>query len=219
MIKRSLFAFLIIIFLSTYKTNNFKNFFSIFDIKEIRVTNNQIVNESEILKDLFFLYERNILFLNSSKIKRTFDKIEIIDSFEISKIYPNIIEIKIFEKKPVAIIQFKKKKFYFTEQSDMINFFKHDQYNNLPIVFGKKENFEIFYNQLKSINFPIHLINKFYLFDSNRWDILIGKNTTVKLPVENFSKSLKNFMEIKDKSNFNKYNIFDYRINDQLILK
>ena len=109
MIKRSLFAFLIIIFLSTYKTNNFKNFFSIFDIKEIRVTNNQIVNESEILKDLFFLYERNILFLNSSKIKRTFDKIEIIDSFEISKIYPNIIEIKIFEKKPVAIIQFKKK--------------------------------------------------------------------------------------------------------------
>ncbi len=219
MIKRSFLAFLIIIFLSTYNSSNYKNFYSIFYIKEIRIKNNDIVNESKILKDLFFLYGSNILFLNSSQIKRTFDKIEIIDSFEISKIYPNIIEIKIFEKKPVAIIQYKKKKFYFTEQSDLINYFNHNQYNNLPIVFGKKENFEIFYEKLKSINFPIHLINKFYLFESNRWDILIEKDTTIKLPVENFSESLKNFMEIKDKSNFNKYDIFDYRINGQLILK
>ena len=143
MIKRSLFAFLIIIFLSTYKTNNFKNFFSIFDIKEIRVTNNQIVNESEILKDLFFLYERNILFLNSSKIKRTFDKIEIVDSFEISKIYPNIIEIKIFEKKPVAIIQFKKK-FYFTEQSDMINFLNILNTITYQLYLGKKKILKFF---------------------------------------------------------------------------
>ena len=45
------------------------------------------------------------------------------------------------------------------------------------------------------------------------------KDTTIKLPVEKSVKSLKTFMEIKDKSNFNKYDIFDYRINDQLILK
>ena len=41
----------------------------------------------------------------------------------------------------------------------------------------------------------------------------------LKLPKKNYTKSLKNFMSIKDKSNFEKYKIFDYRLNNQLVLK
>ena len=41
----------------------------------------------------------------------------------------------------------------------------------------------------------------------------------LKLPEKNYKKSLTNFMSIKDKTNFEKYKIFDYRLNNQLILK
>ena len=41
----------------------------------------------------------------------------------------------------------------------------------------------------------------------------------LKLPEKNFIESLTNFMNIKDKSNFKKYKIFDYRLNNQLVLK
>ena len=41
----------------------------------------------------------------------------------------------------------------------------------------------------------------------------------IKLPSKNYNKSLKNFLNLVDKSAFKKYKVFDYRIKDQLILK
>ena len=67
------------------------------------------------------------------------------DSFEIKKIYPNKIIIKIFEKKPVAILQNKRKKYYFTDKGEVIKFLELKKYNDLPIVFGDKVSFSIFY--------------------------------------------------------------------------
>ena len=40
----------------------------------------------------------------------------------------------------------------------------------------------------------------------------------IKLPINDYLFSLKNFMLSKSKSNFDNYKIFDYRIKDQLIL-
>ena len=41
----------------------------------------------------------------------------------------------------------------------------------------------------------------------------------IKLPPENYMKSLKNYLVLRNKQNFKKYTVFDYRINNQLILK
>ena len=81
------------------------------------------------------------------------------------------------------------------------------------------KNFSIIYENLKEINFPLDNIQKFYLFETKRWDLLTQDNQLIKLPTNNYVKSLKNFMDLKDQDNFTKYKIFDYRINDQLILK
>ena len=63
------------------------------------------------------------------------------------------------------------------------------------------------------------LKNKFYLYESNRWDIETHNNQLVKLPIKNYMKSLENFIDLSEKNNFAKYKVFDYRIRDQLILK
>ena len=41
---------------------------------------------------------------------------------------------------------------------------------------------------------------------------------TIKLPVENYTLSLKNYC-YKKENNFKNYKVFDYRIANQLILK
>ena len=41
----------------------------------------------------------------------------------------------------------------------------------------------------------------------------------IKLPPKNYTKSLENFMNLRSNNNFDKYKVFDYRINNQLILK
>ena len=79
-------------------------------------------------------------------------------------------------------------------------------------------NFLNIYSTLIKINFPISKIKSFYYFDVGRWDILLENNVIIKLPVKNFDISLKNFLDLGKKIDFEKYSIFDYRIKNQLIL-
>ena len=41
----------------------------------------------------------------------------------------------------------------------------------------------------------------------------------IKLPIKDYTKSLKNYLELVNKNDFKKYEVFDYRIQNQLILK
>ena len=68
-----------------------------------------------------------------------------IESFEIKKKYPDTIKIKIFEKKPIAILFNKKKKFYLSEKIDLIEYNNFENFQDLPYVFGNQEKFKIFY--------------------------------------------------------------------------
>ena len=217
--KRLIISLVLILFLSTYSIQNDFKFSKKINIQELIIENNFHVKENKIKQKLSFLYDTNLLFLNKKDLEKKLNEIDLVESFRIDKIYPNKIKIKIFEKKPVAILIYKGKKTYFTNNGDQINFFESKKYEKLPLIFGSKENFKIFYENLKKINFPIHEIEKFYFFKAKRWDIITKNNQTIKLPINNYDQSLKNFVKMKDLDNFKKYKTFDYRINNQLILK
>lgn len=215
--KRFFIALTLILFLTTYKLRNEINLN--LGVKKIIIENNNILSKKQVKEDLFFLYEKNLFFLNKNLIRKKLDKNSFIESFKIKKIYPNTLKIQVFEKEPVFILQNKKKKFYFTKKNLLINYTKIKRFEDLPVVFAEKENFEKFYSELKEIKFPIKIVKAFYFFESKRWDLLTINNKTIKLPIKDYDVSLKNFINIQKKESFKKYTIFDYRITDQLILK
>ena len=216
--KRLIIALLLLVLLSTYKPQNFILSNGL-NIEEIKIENNFILNETDIKKELNFLYQKNLIFLRNSEIANILKQIDFIKSFEIKKIYPKKIIIKIYEKKPIAILQYKKDKFYVSESINLINFIVLENYKNLPIVFGKKKNFKELYINLKKIDFPLDLIKKYYFYESNRWDLEIYQKKIIKLPTKNYIQSLEKFINFKMENNLDKYKIFDYRLNNQLILK
>ena len=120
----------------------------------------------------------------------------------------------VLDYKNVALL-----KKYITDNNQLISYFYSNKFEYLPLVFGDRDNFKIFYNNLKKINFPINDIKELYLFESRRWDLVTKRNQLVKLPINDYLKSLKNFLQLKDQENFRKYQTFDYRISEQLILK
>ena len=217
--KRILIAFGLILALSTFVFKFNINNFSILKIREINVENNSFLTENQVKKDLSFLYEKNIFFLNKEEIRNEISQNSFIKSLEIKKIFPNKIQVKVYEKKPIAIIQNKKKKYYFTDNNDLINFTNSIIIKDIPIVFGDGKSFKDFYNEVNQINFPLKSVKAFYLFETKRWDLITKNNQTIRLPQKNFNKSLQNFLLLSKKSNFEKYTIFDYRIKEQLILK
>ncbi len=217
--KRFLFALVLLLLLSTYNVQKKINLNSRLNIETIYVENNKFTDETILKKKLSFLYETNLFLLNEKDIKIKLKEIDMIESFEVKKIFPNKIKIKIYENIPIAIIQNKVERKFYTTNDKAINFIELKEFSNLPIVYGDHKSFKKFYKVLKKINYPLNEIKKFYLFESNRWDIVTKENQTIKLPIKNYETSLQNFINLKDQINFSKYKTFDYRINDQIILK
>ena len=112
-----------------------------------------------------------------------------------------------------------KRKFYLSEKIELIEFNNDLNYENLPYVFGSHKEFKIFYYNLKKIDFPLDTIKKYTLFQLNRWDIETINKKIIKLPHSNYLKSLNNYLDLSKNKNFKKYKVFDYRIENQLILK
>ena len=218
MSKRIIFALILFILLTTV-TFEPKIISSKFDVKKIIIENNSLLKEKDIKILLSPIYKKNLIFLKNTDIQKALERNNFIESFYVKKKYPSTLKIKIFEYKPIAILIDKKKKFYINNKINEIKFKNFKDYENLPYVFGNREEFKIFYKNLEKINFPFNQIKKYTFYGSNRWNLETKNNRIIKLPSENYIESLENFLSIYSKSDFKKFKVFDYRINNQLILK
>tara|TARA_B100001175_G_C19272664_1_gene524961 strand:+ start:32 stop:691 length:660 start_codon:yes stop_codon:yes gene_type:complete len=217
--KKTIFGlFVLLIILTSYNPKFDLKINSNLNIKKIVIENNSIVSDQTIKEKLSFLYNENLFNLNSYKIKKRLSEESFIKSFSIKKIYPNTVKFLIIERKPIAILIDKKKKFYISNKGNLMEFFNIERYKDLPTVFGNSKDFNSLYSDLQNINFPIRMIKSFYYFETGRWDLILNNEKTIKLPVNNYLFSLKNFVNSMNNTQFEKYKIFDYRIKDQLIL-
>ena len=209
----------LIIVLTTFNPNQFNNGLNFFKINEIEIQNLKILDKKK-MANLFYdkLFGSSLLIFDEKKIDKIIDDNKLIEFIEFKKIYPSKLKIKIYEKEVIAIVNNNKSKFYLTTNGEEIKFIEISALKELPNIFGDQKNFLKIYNTLEQLNFPILKIKSFYYFDIGRWDIILKSNKVIKLPVKNFIESLKNYMELSKKIDFEKYFIFDYRLEDQLIL-
>lgn len=216
--KQLVIAFILFTLLTTI-TFKEKIIISQLNIKEIIVENNSLVKKKDVKKLLIPIYNKNIIFLDNKEIEKALTQNSFIETFDVKKKYPQTLKIRIFEKKPIAILLNKKKKFYLSDKIELIDFVNIKKYQGLPYVFGNRNDFKIFYNDLKKIDFPFDLISKYTLYESKRWDLETTDKIVIKLHSKNYLKNINNYLDSRNKQNFKKYKIFDYRINNQLILK
>jgi cell division septal protein FtsQ len=216
--KRIIIALILLISLTTI-TSDQKIIFSIFALKKITIENNSLLKKNDIKKSLEPIYDKNLLQLNNKEIKKILLQNSLIDSFKIKKKYPNTLKIEISEKKIIAILFDKKQKFYISEKIELIDYNMLNIDNNLPYVLGNKDDFKIFYDNLRKIKFPFNSVKKYILYENNRWDLETLNNKTIKLSPQNYKDNLEHYLNLINKKEFKKYNLYDFRIKNQLILK
>ena len=216
--KTHVLLIVFLIFLTTYTPNRSPITNLRLNIKKIEVKNIKTVQKNEILEKLSYLYDENLFILDTKKIEKKLSSENYIETFVLKKIFPDTIRIVISEKKPIAIIQIKKEKFYISSKGSLFDYKDLDEYSNLPVVFGKGKNFFKLYTSLLEIKFPIEKVKTFYFFEAGRWDLVMTDGKVIKLPISDYIFSLESFMKSSINSNFDKYRIFDYRIKNQLIL-
>ena len=188
------------------------------NVKKIIIENNFLKKEKDLKKYLAPVINKNLLLLKNNEIEKILKENSLIKSFKVKKKYLDKLKIKIIEKKPIAILFNKKKKFYLSEKIELIEFSNLPGFEDLPYVFGNPQEFKIFYNNLIRTKFPFNHIKKYTFYETNRWDLETVDRKVIKLPSKNYIESIDSYLNIKNKNEFKKYTVFDYRIANQLIL-
>ena len=166
--------------------------FQFFKIKEIEVKNLKFLEKKKIENQIFNeLSDTSLFILDEEKVEKILNNYDLISYLEFKKIFPSKLQIVVYEKEVIAILNDKRDKYYLTRNGEKINFFKNKNLEKLKDIFDKQKNFLEIYSVLKKINFKIHNIKSFYYFDIGRWDILLKNKVVIKLPVKNFDISLK----------------------------
>ena len=221
-----IFLLILLILLSTYTpkglnslSENNSNFFK---IKNIQVTNTNLINKNIIIKKLDNIYTKNILTINKKDIENPLKDIDFLEKIQVKKKYPDPIFIKVFETFPIAITTKKEKKYYLDSSSNLIIYNKDlNFYEVLPNIFGKNvENyFADFLKKLEENNFPYKEIKNYYYFEVGRWNLQLSDDRIIKLPDSKIISAIKKSIQLLNDKEFKNYNIIDLRIHDKIIVE
>ena len=213
------------IFLTTYNTSE-NEFFShkkknYFQIKEIKIVNNDRISKEEIKAKLQKIYGKNIFFINKRNLIESFDQVFFLEKIEVKKKYPNTLIIKVYETEPVAIIFRDQKKYLLDNLSNLIPAEENYNFSNLPILFGEgaEKNFINFFNELKKANFPHKKIKNYYFFQIGRWDLKLLNDQLIKFPHERTQYAIKQSIELLKRQDFKNYKVIDLRLPDKIVVE
>jgi len=191
------------------------------NVNDIKVIGLSGKNNFKVYESLKFLLNKNIFFIKKDDFQKILNKNNLVESFSIKKIYPNLIKIQIKQTELLAITNQNNKKFYIGSNGKLIPINNIKVLNKkLPFVYGKSNYID--FVELKKIidksELKFEEIESFYYFPSNRWDIKTKDGFLIKLP----EKSMINYFKLAEliikSKKFKDKKVIDLRISKNIIL-
>ena len=164
-----------------------------------------------------FLYE-SIFVISKDEIKKILEKHNIIQEFNIKKIYPSTLNIEIKPTKFIARV-FNNGQYLVGANGKLIE----DKNNNelLPYIFGEFNSLDFlsFKQNIEKSIFSFSNLKTLYFFPSGRWDILTNNDILIRLPQEHIVTSLNLSKKLIDNNNFKDNKFIDLRVRNHLVTK
>ena len=212
-----LIYFFLLFFLGSINNVELNNL-KLIDIKKIKISGLDELNNSILLKKIEKLNLENIFLLNVKEIKKIFDLNGLVENYFIVKKYPSTLDIRIEKTNFLAKINRDGKTLVLGSNKK----FSENKFSNknLPYIFGKIDIHE--FMKLKKIidqsDISYNKIKNLYFFPSKRWDLELKNNVIIKLP-KDYSVEIINYMfDFLNDENFKNIKIIDGRVNNQIIL-
>ena len=208
-----------LILLSTTNNKNLKNennYSMIID--QIKVAGLSNTDNFQLLNKLNNFLYKNILFLRKEEINEIISKYNVIEEYNVKKIYPSILEIHIKPTKFIAKISDNNQLLVGANGKLIVA-----QWNNrkLPFIFGKfnSKEFLNFKKDVEYSQFVFKNLKSIFVHSSGRWDILTNEDILIKLPKNNLLKSLNLAHKIIIDNKFKDNKVIDLRISNHLIVQ
>ncbi|MDA9860955.1 FtsQ-type POTRA domain-containing protein [Candidatus Pelagibacter sp.] len=187
-------------------------------ISKINITGLSERKNSEISNNLNNFLYKSIFVISEDEIRKILEKYNIIQEFNIRKIYPSTLNIEIKPTKFIARVS-NNRKYLVGVNGKLIE----DKSNNelLPYIFGEfnSHDFLSFKKNIEKSIFSFSNLKELSFFPSGRWDILTNRDILIKLPQEHIVASLNLSKKLINNDNFKDYKFIDLRIKNHLVAK
>mgnify|MGYP001328054578 CR=1 FL=1 len=218
--KNKIIVYLICLFILSTTTGKFtisQNNYSLIDNK-INIEGLSNIENLKILNELSNLFYKDVFFFNKKEINKIMNKYNVIEEYNIKRIYPSTINVTIKPTKYLARTS-NDNQLLVGANGKLIK--DEDSREILPYIFGEfnSKDFLSLKKNIEQSKFTFNELKTLYFFQSNRWDILTDNDILIKLPQDNFLKSLNLAYKIINSNKFKKTKILDLRVKDQLIIK
>ena len=218
--KNKIILYLIFLFILSTTSGKFiegqKKHFTTID--KIDVNGLSSDENLKILNELNNFFHQNIFFIQKEDIINIISKHNIVEEYNIKKIYPSKLSINIKPTKFIAKFS-GSNKLLVGANGKFINSDKIDK--TLPYIFGafNTNDFLDFKKNIEVCIFNFKEFETIFFFPSKRWDIVTIDNILIKLPQDNLLESLNLAYKIIKNSHFKDKKIIDLRVTNHLIVK
>jgi cell division protein FtsQ len=211
--KKILLYFFLFLLIGTINNKNLNNL-ELTKIENVTVSGLDDKNNYELINNLDFLKIESLFFLDKKKIIQT---INLIEKYSVFKKYPSEIEIKVDQTNFLAQLKKGNENFLFGSNGKLIKTISFK--SNIPFIFGNfdKENFFKLKRAIDETNFRYEEVKNLFFFPSGRWDIETNSGLLIKLPRDNFKKSLELLVSFLNSTKKNEINKIDLRQTNQII--
>lgn len=216
--SKKILIYLFLLFLVGSINNiNFNNL-KFKEIENIKVLGLGNYDNSILISQIQNLNLKNIFFINREDIKKKIKSNNLVEKYEIFKLYPSSLVINIKKTKFLAKINDKEKIFLVGSNGKFLK--NNSFYNQLPFIFGKPDVSEFleFKEIIDQSKFSYNEVKNLYYFPSKRWDLELKNNVIIKLSKDYPEESLKLAFEFLHNKDLKDIKFIDARIKNQIIL-
>jgi cell division protein FtsQ len=218
--KKKVVLYLVFFFLLSTISNknlNVKKNYSM-KIDNIDIKGLSDIKNLQILDKLDDYFYKNIFFLNKSEINKIISNYNIIEEYNVKKIYPTTLDINIKPTKIIAKISGDNQLVVGSNGKLIIS---NVRYETLPFIFGKfkKKEFLIFKKKVEQSKFKFKDLKSIFFYPSGRWDIVTLENVLIKLPKDELLRSLKLAYKVKSNDKFKDNKVIDLRVFNNLVVQ
>lgn len=194
-----------------------------FAISEVNVSGHKETSEIDVLGELGLDGSTSLIGFDTDAARERLIALPWVASAEITKAYPNSLNVKISERKAFAIWQHDEELSLIEEDGNVIVPFAHPEYSTLPLVtgVGAEREAKLLVPAVAAIPELKSRVKAQMLIAGRRWDVRLDNGVTIQLPEGDPADALAKLAEVDSATGLLSKDIelVDMRLPDRMVVR
>ncbi|MCG7391698.1 cell division protein FtsQ/DivIB [Microvirga sp. ACRRW] len=192
-------------------------------LESITISGISQMRESEVLAAGGLNAKQSLVFLDVNDLRERLERVPLVESAAVRKLYPNELVITLTERKPYALWQHNGELFIIASDGTVIDLMQDERFTDLPFVVGESANVRSKeYFALLDAAGPLKgRIRAGTLVSGRRWTLKMDNGMDVRLPEKGAADALARLVKLENEQKILEKDVLaiDLRMADRVVVR